>query len=95
MHASGVAHPDIHLRNLLITDDAAEGLRVYLLDFDRAVYGLPVSEHRREHDLRRLARSARKLGTPLGSGDWRALRDGYGAAWPAGVRLRGSVSKPS
>lgn len=82
MHAAGVAHPDVNLRNLLVTgrDGAAE---VSVLDFDRArVYDGLVPEGRRAADLRRLARSARRLRAPVDAAGWAALREGYGAAWP-------------
>ncbi|MEW5930131.1 MAG: lipopolysaccharide kinase InaA family protein [Gemmatimonadota bacterium] len=78
MHAAGVAHPDLNLRNLLV-----RGPEVYLLDFDRArVYPGPVPGRRRERDLLRLARSARKLRAPMGRDGWAAFRAGYGAGWP-------------
>ncbi|HEX8272153.1 MAG TPA: lipopolysaccharide kinase InaA family protein [Longimicrobiaceae bacterium] len=78
MHAAGVAHPDLNLRNLLV-----RGGEVYLLDFDRArVYPGPVPSCQRERDLLRLARSARKLRAPIGADGWGAFRAGYGAGWP-------------
>lgn len=84
MHAAGIAHPDLNLRNLLVGDTSAEPAPVvYLLDFDRArLYHAAVPGRRRARDLRRLARSARKLGLPLDRPRWAALREGYGAAWP-------------
>lgn len=85
MHDAGIAHPDLNLRNLLIvgSPDTAEPL-VYLLDFDRArLYPAAVPATRRARDLERLGRSARKLELALEFDDgWRALRAGYGAAWP-------------
>ncbi|HEV2130822.1 MAG TPA: lipopolysaccharide kinase InaA family protein [Longimicrobiaceae bacterium] len=84
MHAAGVAHPDLNLRNLLVAQERGEPTAtVYLLDFDRArVYRGPVPTRRRARDLLRLARSARKLRMPLGHQEWSALREGYGVAWP-------------
>jgi 3-deoxy-D-manno-octulosonic acid kinase len=56
---------------------------VYLIDFDSArLYDSPVPPSRRAADIRRLARSARKLAAPIGAGGWMAMREGYGAAWP-------------
>ena len=84
MHRGGVAHPDLNLRNLLVSSETpgADPL-VFLLDFDRAEAGDgPVSDARRRRDLKRLGRSARKLGVPLGTAGWGALREGYGAGWP-------------
>lgn len=89
MHAAGVAHPDVNLRNLLVAGDL--GAEVYLIDFDRADVGVSsVSRGRRERDLRRLARSARKLQAIIAPAEWAAFRDGYGDGWPEGLDL----SKP-
>lgn len=83
MHAAGVAHPDLNLRNLLVA--AGE---VWLLDFDKATGAPdPVFPARRERDLRRLARSARKLEAPLTPTHWAAFREGYGDDWPTGLDL--------
>jgi 3-deoxy-D-manno-octulosonic acid kinase len=87
MHAAGVAHPDVNLRNLLVAPGDGEP-EVYLLDFDRAdVTATPVPRTRRVRDLRRLARSARKLQTGLAAPDWLAFRTGYGDDWPPGLDL--------
>nr|MDQ3556413.1 hypothetical protein [Gemmatimonadota bacterium] len=83
MHAGGIAHPDLNLHNLLVVDAARAGCEVYLLDFDRArLFRGTVPGSRRGSDLRRLARSARKLGVPLEAGSVAALRAGYGGGWP-------------
>ena len=98
VHDAGVGHPDLNLRNLLVRErgtgedgerhngahagDEADPI-VYVLDFDRAkLYRGPVPKTRRSRDLRRLARSARKLDAPIGAAEWAALRSGYGSAWP-------------
>ena len=84
MHAAGVSHPDLNLRNLLVGDgDAGDGGGpvVHLIDFDRArVYAGPIPTQRRLRDVWRLGRSARKLGMPLNVPDRAALWDGYLAA---------------
>lgn len=88
MHAAGVSHPDVNLRNLLVAD-AEGGAEVWLLDFDKArVHDGAVPDARRRHDLRRLARSARKLGAAVATAEWAALADGYGDDWPDGLVLR-------
>lgn len=88
MHQAGVAHPDVHLRNLLVVD-ADAGPEVWLLDFDKArVHAGPVPRARRATDLRRLARSARKLKADVGADGWGALREGYGETWPSTLTLR-------
>jgi tRNA A-37 threonylcarbamoyl transferase component Bud32 len=82
MHAAGIAHPDLNLRNLLVAEGPA-GRAVHLIDFDRArAFPGAVPGPRRARDLRRLARSARKLRAPIGPAAWEAFREGYGAAWP-------------
>jgi 3-deoxy-D-manno-octulosonic acid kinase len=84
MHAAGVAHPDVNLRNLLVAGDD----EVYVIDFDKAhATADAVPRGRRERDLRRLARSARKLQASLAPADWAAFRDGYGDGWPPGLDL--------
>ncbi|HEV3050982.1 MAG TPA: lipopolysaccharide kinase InaA family protein, partial [Longimicrobium sp.] len=88
MHEAGVGHPDVHLRNLLVAD-TDEGPEVWLLDFDKArVHDGAVPRARRATDLRRLARSARKLKADVGAEGWTALKDGYGESWPTGLELR-------
>lgn len=98
MHASGVGHPDLNLRNLLVRAPeagtaasgagAAEGPEVFLIDFDRArLYPGPTPPGRRIRDLLRLERSARKLDAGITPAEWESLRSGYGAAWP----LRGPL----
>lgn len=85
MHGAGITHPDLNLRNVLVRKGDADAARaeVYLIDFDRARIGAgPVAEAARAAELRRLARSARKLGVPLGRGEVAALREGYGPDWP-------------
>lgn len=85
MHAAGIAHPDLNLRNLLVAEQPGSdaGGEIYLLDFDRArLSGSPVHPYRRRRDLARLGRSARKLGLSFTVRQWEALRAGYGAEWP-------------
>lgn len=88
MHEAGVGHPDLNLRNLLVAAGEESAPAVWLLDFDKAqVTDGPSTPARRERDLRRLARSARKLAAPVGADGWAALREGYGEGWPSGVDL--------
>jgi 3-deoxy-D-manno-octulosonic acid kinase len=83
MHAAGVAHPDLTLRNTLVRRAGVEP-EVFLLDFDRArVFTGAVPPAWRSRDLRRFARSFRKLGARLGSLEWAELRRGYGRNWPS------------
>ncbi|HYJ80998.1 MAG TPA: lipopolysaccharide kinase InaA family protein, partial [Longimicrobiaceae bacterium] len=88
MHAAGVAHSDLNLRNLLVAPGEDRVDAVYVLDFDKAAVGTaPVATARRTSDLRRLERSARKLGAPISAEGWAALRKGYGPEWPEGLEL--------
>jgi 3-deoxy-D-manno-octulosonic acid kinase len=78
-----VGHPDLNLNNFLLVDGPDGEPTVYIIDFDRAsLYPGPVPAWRRARDLRRLARSARKLRADISSDEWVALREGYGAGWP-------------
>ena len=87
MHAAGVSHPDVNLRNLLVAGGPGAP-EVWLLDFDRArVYAGPATRARRAADLRRLARSARKLRVPIAVDGWAAFQEGYGDDWPRGLVL--------
>lgn len=91
LHTGGVAHPDLNLRNLLVADaPGGEPPLVHVIDFDRArLYEGPVPAQRRARDLLRLVRSARKLGTPVTTAGWAALRAGYAGDWPLPSDPRG------
>jgi 3-deoxy-D-manno-octulosonic acid kinase len=81
MHEAGVAHPDLNLRNFLVS--RGETTHVWIIDFDRALTldaGVPPS--RRARDLLRLGRSIRKLRAPIDGPAHEALLAGYGPAWP-------------
>lgn len=83
MHQAAIAHPDLNLRNLLVSASSPDALAVTIIDFDRArVFENPIPLDRRRKDLLRLARSARKLRAPIDTADWEAFRDGYGDGWP-------------
>lgn len=84
LHAGGIAHPDLNLRNLLVSVAPEQpDPTLYLIDFDRArLMRRSVPPRRRARELERLARSARKLGLPLSDEAWSALREGYGGDWP-------------
>jgi 3-deoxy-D-manno-octulosonic acid kinase len=89
MHAAGIGHADLNLRNLVVASrDGGEGREVYIIDFDRGrIYDADVPVTRRRRDLLRLARSVRKLSAPVEPEGWSALRQGYGSAWPLSGRL--------
>jgi tRNA A-37 threonylcarbamoyl transferase component Bud32 len=61
MHDLGIDHADLHLKNLLLRRRADATPEVYLLDFDRASSGPPLDAERRLKNLKRLARSVRKV----------------------------------
>jgi 3-deoxy-D-manno-octulosonic acid kinase len=89
LHAAGIGHPDLNLRNLLVRQRPdGGGETVHLVDLDRArIFTGPAPSPRRARDLLRLARSARKLGTPVPAGGWAAFREGYGSTWPLRTEL--------
>lgn len=61
MHAKGLAHADLNLHNLLVTQ-AGESFTVMILDLDKSrLYDSPLGPPMRRANLARLARSARKL----------------------------------
>jgi 3-deoxy-D-manno-octulosonic acid kinase len=61
MHRAGVFHADLNLTNL-VTRGAPPGVDVTVLDFDRARVGrAPLGRRARRRNLRRLARSLRKV----------------------------------
>lgn len=84
MHDAGIVHPDLNLRNLLVSPDR-EGSsgRVVIIDFDRAkVRNGPLPARLRRAAIRRMTRSSWSLGAPIGIPETEALAAGYGAAWP-------------
>jgi Lipopolysaccharide kinase (Kdo/WaaP) family len=61
MHSKGLSHADLNLYNLLVTQ-AGESFTVIILDLDKSrLYDSPLAPAMRRANLRRLARSARKL----------------------------------
>ncbi|MGH7627586.1 MAG: lipopolysaccharide kinase InaA family protein, partial [Gemmatimonadaceae bacterium] len=54
-------HPDLNMRNILITRAHADEIRATVLDVDRVWFDTPGSRHVTERNVRRLARSARKV----------------------------------
>jgi len=78
-----VFHADLNLRNILV-HAGPEGLRVALLDFDRArLAAAPLGARGRRRNLRRLVRSLTKLdpaGTLAGAEERRAFHDAYAGA---------------
>lgn len=82
LHAAGIIHPDLNLRNLLIQEGEA-GPRAFILDLEKCRRVRGVSRLSRRSMLRRFRRSARRFaergGSPLSAGEWEAFREGYGA----------------
>lgn len=58
IHDAGIYHRDLNMNNLFVVDD---GGTIYVLDFDRAKISNKVGLKKREKNLGRLLRSARKL----------------------------------
>jgi tRNA A-37 threonylcarbamoyl transferase component Bud32 len=60
MHDAGIYHADLHLKNILISEEE-ESPKLYLLDFDAAKIFRPLSDLRKCLNLLRLYRSAEKV----------------------------------
>ena len=61
LHQQGVYHADLNLKNLLVRDEA-QGMKTYIIDFDRATLFLgPLPIELARKNLNRLHRSVRKL----------------------------------
>ncbi len=60
MHAAGIYHADLHLKNILLSEKG-EGPELYLLDLDAAKIRRPLSDFGRRLNLLRLLRSAEKV----------------------------------
>ncbi len=88
LHDAGFDHPDLHLKNLLVTPDGG----VLVLDLDRVRRRAELSRERRIAGLFRFDRHAEKQaarGAPVTRGDrWRVLRSYAGDAWPERSDLR-------
>ena len=82
MHASGIDHADLNLRNILVVNGAS-GPQIFIIDFDKArVFKRAVPTARARRNLQRLLRSVDKLDrerTRMRPEDWEALVDAYGA----------------
>ncbi len=61
MHDLGIHHADLHLKNLLLQRRQAGTPQVYVIDFDKARLGEPLDLEQRLNNIRRLARSVRKV----------------------------------
>lgn len=61
LHDLGIFHADLHLKNLLLRRREMETPAVYIIDFDRASMPGALSAGQRLRNLKRLARSVRKV----------------------------------
>ena len=61
MHDLGIMHGDLHLKNLLLRRRESDTPEVYVIDFDRAALGPAIDTGMRLRNLKRLARSVRKV----------------------------------
>jgi Lipopolysaccharide kinase (Kdo/WaaP) family len=77
MASVGARHPDLNVRNVLISRDDNGNHEAWLLDVDRVWFDVPRDPRVREANLRRFARSVRKLrereALPLGEGEMALL----------------------
>lgn len=61
MHDLGILHADLHLKNLLLRRREDGPPQVHVIDFDRAALHPELSPEQRLRNLKRLARSVRKV----------------------------------
>lgn len=61
MHDIGIVHADLHLKNLLLRRRSTETPEMYVIDFDRAFVTARLTPKQRLRNLKRLARSVRKV----------------------------------
>ncbi|HEX6537382.1 MAG TPA: lipopolysaccharide kinase InaA family protein [Gemmatimonadaceae bacterium] len=59
--AAGARHPDLNLKNILIAPDVNGEPEAFVIDVDRVWFDSPGAPRVAERNMRRLARSARKL----------------------------------
>lgn len=90
LHDLGVWHADLQVKNIM-----TDGVQIWLLDFDNAQMGKPISERARARNLLRLRRSLEKHRRSLDNFD--SILEGYGKLglprWLSGLyRIRGIVS---
>jgi len=79
IHARGIYHADLHLKNFLVDEKTR---RVLLIDFDKSKVFPRLKPSRRMKNLKRLDRSAEKLtrlGLPLTKGDKEVFCRAYAA----------------
>lgn len=80
MHAAGIDHADLNLRNILVRTEGAHQ-EIHIIDFDRArLFPGPVPDARAGRNIRRLLRSVNKLDPArlrLPPEDWDCLVDAY------------------
>jgi 3-deoxy-D-manno-octulosonic acid kinase len=75
MHAAGVRHHDLNVKNVLIAP-AEDGVRAHLLDVDRVAFDAPGAARVRSGNVDRLLRSVRKWRDERGARiDERELRE--------------------
>jgi 3-deoxy-D-manno-octulosonic acid kinase len=90
LHDLGVWHADLQVKNIM-----TDGAQIWLLDFDNARMGKPLSGQARARNLLRLRRSLEKHRRSLDNFD--SILEGYGKLglprWLSGLyRIRGIVS---
>jgi 3-deoxy-D-manno-octulosonic acid kinase len=90
MHDLGVWHADLQVKNIM-----TDGSKIWILDFDNARMGKPLSDRARSRNLLRLRRSLEKHGRSLDN--FNSILEGYGKLglprWLSGLyRIRGLVS---
>jgi hypothetical protein len=86
LHDAGARHPDLNIKNVLITEPEDHAFEAWVIDVDRVWFAEPESAEVRDANFRRLVRSARKRrrlnGTPFEESDLETLADLVGATLP-------------
>lgn len=80
MHQGGIYHADLHLKNFLVEE--GQGIKIYLIDFDRSKVYAHLNPSLRMKNVKRLDRSAEKFrdrGLPIGEKDKKTFCRAYAA----------------
>jgi|GEM_PF-719401 len=70
LHSLGIYHPDLNLKNILVSDSGVpEARSIFFIDFDKATIWTELSEKQKLTNVKRLNRSVEKLSYGASEGD--------------------------